>query len=114
MKQGKVWGTTVKMFEIPGVITIHSLEIKAGGFCSEHVHKTRKNIFYVIAGKLAVQIWRSDFSVDRTVLNAGEITEVDCGVYHDFEALEDTLALEIYTGDVGETDIVRRTMGGKR
>ena len=52
--QGKVWGTTQCLLRLP-TFEMHRLEIVAGGYCSEHVHNAKHNLFYVESGVLAVR-----------------------------------------------------------
>jgi len=112
-KQGKIWGETEEIYN-NGIVSINRLKIRKGGYCSEHCHARKANIFYVITGNLKLEIWRgADYSLkDETVVWPGEQTTVEPGVYHKFEALTDVECLEIYeTRLVGE-DIERRTTGG--
>jgi len=112
MKQGKVWGETEELFN-SGTVSVHHLKIKKGGFCSEHCHKGKSNIFFVIQGNLKLSVWKSDES-DDTVIWPGESTEIPPGVYHRFEALTDVECLEIYEVKFRDEDIDRRTEGGLR
>lgn len=111
MKQGKVWGDTEELFN-NGIISIHHLKIKKGGFCSEHSHRFKSNIFFVLSGNLKLSIWTSVDNEDDTVIWQGESSEVPPGVYHKFTALTDVECLEIYEVKLKGEDIERRTEGG--
>jgi len=111
MKQGKVWGTTETVFK-NGFIEVHFLEIKKGGFCSEHIHKHKTNRFYVISGKLKIYVWNEDHIRDEVILRDGQSTIIPPGVYHKFEGMEKTTCIEIYEVKFYDADIERRTIGG--
>jgi mannose-6-phosphate isomerase-like protein (cupin superfamily) len=109
-RKGKVWGTTSLLFKAPGM-EVHLLEIKKGGFCSEHVHARKINHFIVLGGKLRIKVWEGD-KPDETILGPGQSTEVPVDTFHQFLADEATICLEIYqAADISE-DIGRRTQGG--
>ena len=48
-----------------------------------------------------------------TVLGPGESKTISVGCWHEFQAIEDTLCLEIYEAAPVEEDIERRTVGGR-
>lgn len=113
MKAGKVWGNTTNILS-NGVLEFHRFEAKAGGYCSKHYHRTKYNGFYVERGKLLVRVWKNNYAlVDVTELSAGDFTIVAPGEYHQFEALEDTVAFELYWAQFDHNDIVRESVGGK-
>ena len=115
-KQGKIWGATQELFNKNNV-SIHRIEIKEGGFCSLHKHEHKTNIFFVEKGKLKVVIYRKDANsdiIDDTILEDGDMTLVEPGLLHRFEALEDTIAYEIYYVELNTNDIVRHNVGGKK
>ncbi len=114
MKQGKYWGAT-ELVTHNSAFEFHAIEIKAGGFCSEHKHETKSNGFYVVSGRLLIRVWTSHAEKpDETVLTAGQYMEVKPGLFHQFEALEDVSALELYWAAYNPDDIERRTVGGVR
>jgi len=110
--QGKVWGETTCIFQTD-TVSAHYLRIKEGGYCSDHQHRHKSNVFYVIRGKLKITI-NTGAGEDRTVLTDGQSTAVPPGLWHKFEALEDTECIEIYRVFLQEPDIERRTIGGMR
>ena len=109
-KQGKIWGTTQEIFN-NGIVSINYLKIMKGGYCSEHRHKKKSNLFFVITGNLKIEIWQSNSTKDETVLWPGEMATIESGVWHRFKALTDVECLEIYEVKLFE-DIERRTTGG--
>jgi mannose-6-phosphate isomerase-like protein (cupin superfamily) len=111
MKAGKVWGIT-ELLEANGVLEFHRIESKAGGVCSKHKHKYKWNGFFVESGKMIIRVWKNNYNlVDETILEAGQYTKVAPGEYHQFEALEDTVAFELYWAEFDHDDIERETVG---
>lgn len=118
MKQGKIWGLTQEILRTR-TVSAHHISAQAGGFCSEHRHEFKSNIFYVISGRLLITIWREvdgphgpQEIPDQTEIAAGELTAVPAGAWHKFEALENTEAIEFYTVALQDPDIERRSTGG--
>lgn len=111
MKSGKVWGVT-ELLEANGVLEFHRITIRKGGVCSKHKHKHKWNGFFVEQGRLLIRTWKSNYDlVDDTILEAGQYTRVMPGEYHQFEALEDVIAFEIYWAKFDHDDIERQTVG---
>lgn len=114
MKQGKVWGETSCLIRNANT-ELHFIRVTKGGYCSTHLHRHRWNWFFVITGRLEVTVERTDSgTVDHTILKAGQSTKVPPGYMHEFEALEDTVALELYWVEMAGSDIEREKSGGMR
>ena len=111
MRQGKNWGYTTEFFR-NAMVSAHHLEIKKGGYCSEHRHQHKYNVFYVISGKLELTIWRDAQETDMTVIGPGQATAISPGFYHKFKAITECNAIEMYQILLIEPDIDRRTEGG--
>jgi cupin fold WbuC family metalloprotein len=111
-RHGKAWGTTALLYATR-YLQAHLLEIKAGGYCSEHRHERKTNTFIVLSGRMEVLIWPEGVTkMDTTVLTSGNMSTIPAGVFHKFHAIEDTVCLEVYeSAEIGE-DIARRTVGG--
>lgn len=111
MIAGKVWGST-ELIEANGVLEFHRIEIDTGGTCSKHMHEFKWNGFYVESGSLLVRVWQKDYDLcDETIIKAGQYHKVKPGLYHQFEALEDTIAFEIYWAEMNHNDIKRESVG---
>lgn len=111
MISGKVWGVTEQLLA-NGVLEFHRIEIKKEGKCSKHKHKFKWNGFFVEKGKLLVRVWKDDYDlVDETILRSGEFMQVKPGEYHQFEALKDTVAFELYWAEFNHDDIERESVG---
>jgi quercetin dioxygenase-like cupin family protein len=114
MIAGKVWGKT-ELLEANGVLEFHRIEAKAGGTCSKHTHKYKWNGFFVESGKMIIRVWKNNYDlIDETVLTEGQYTKVAPGEYHQFEAVEDTVAFELYWAEFNHEDIERETVGCKK
>lgn len=109
-RQGKLWGWTQLLYAHNSV-EVHRLSAKPGGYSSRHMHRFKWNRFVLLSGKLAVRIYRGE-DVDETVLLPGQVTDVPPGVCHEFEALEESEALEIYWVVLDAGDIERENTGG--
>ena len=111
LKQGKVWGSTTQIRKTEN-FSLHRLSIKAGGVCSKHKHNYKFNGFYVVSGQLLIRTWKNDYDlIDKTVLNPGDFMSVAPGEYHQFEAIEDCIAFELYYAHFDHDDIQRETVG---
>ena len=113
-KQGKVWGITSEIFN-NGNVSLHYLKIRKGGYCSEHFHLAKSNIFVVLAGELKINIFikkNNTESIDSTILKTGQETMVLPQTVHSFEAMTEVECLEIYTSEIKNDDIIRRNSGG--
>jgi mannose-6-phosphate isomerase-like protein (cupin superfamily) len=114
MIAGKVWGQT-ELLEANNTLEFHRINVEQGGTCSKHKHKYKWNGFFVESGKLIVRVWKNDYAlVDETVISAGQYTKVAPGEYHQFEALEPTVAFELYWAEFNHEDIERESVGQLR
>lgn len=111
MKSGKVWGTT-RLVKANPAFELHDIHVNQGGQCSKHRHRHKVNGFYVLSGRLAIDVWKNDYAlVDETILDAGDYMEVRPGEFHRFRALSDVRALEVYFVRLDPDDIERETVG---
>jgi len=112
----KVWGTTHPLVVLT-IKEVHRLNIKAGGYCSEHYHNGKHNSFFVVSGTLEITEWSTLTGEEIiTVLEAGQAHVVPAMVWHKFRAITDCVCHELYYNDdnspIDPDDIVRRTEGG--
>lgn len=113
-KSGKVWGET-KAIVVNPFCELHHIIIEEGGVCSKHLHKYKTNGFYVTKGSLLIRTWQKDYDlVDETLLGPGDYYEAAPNLYHQFEAVTDVEAFEIYFPVGIGSDIVRETVGFKK
>lgn len=111
MKAGKVWGETRCLFSTHA-LEVHRIEVRAHGYCSVHRHEHKWNGFYVERGELLVKVWQLSGTLDETRLGPGDTMQVPPGVKHQFVALSDVLAFEVYGLDPLAPDIIRDSVGG--
>jgi mannose-6-phosphate isomerase-like protein (cupin superfamily) len=114
MITGKVWGSTRLLLETP-TFAIHELSILPCAYCSMHVHRHKFNGFYVISGRLRIEVLKSEYALtDITELGPGDFTTVKPGEDHRFlSGPEPVLALEFYYTPALSEDITRRDHGGR-
>ena len=112
-QEEKLWGMNYIM-HIDNVFQACHITIKKGGFCSNHRHTHKWNQFYIISGKLAVELFKDGDKTPYSILYLGpnDSIKVMPGVNHKFHAMEDTEAIEIYSVNVSEEDILREDTGG--
>jgi quercetin dioxygenase-like cupin family protein len=112
MKTGKIWGTTEIVLATP-LIEIHRLTIKPYARCSRHRHERKCNAFIVTHGRLCIEVHKKAYRlIDRTWLEAGEITTVAPGEKHQFVTAEDGAeGFEIYYLAPLSEDIIRDNVG---
>lgn len=118
MKSGKIWGIT-ELIHANNYFEFHRIKAKKGGTCSKHKHQHKWNGFYVESGELIVRIWKETSSqkagisthIDETRLKSGDFLCVKPTEYHQFEAVEDTVAFEIYWAEFDHDDIIREDHG---
>ncbi len=108
----KVWGQTTELFR-NNTTSTHYLEIKKGGYCSEHRHAQKSNIFYVIEGEFEVVFWDVD-GEKRSIIVTLEMEAQTLlpNTWHKFKALTDVKCIEIYEYLYDGVDIERRATGG--
>ena len=112
--QGKIWGQTQTLFQKPN-FEFHRIEVNKGSFCSTHKHNNKFNSFYVESGQLKITIHQTDYGlVDDTIMKMGDLTIVKPGLFHSFEAIENTVCFEIYWTELDHNDIQRENVGGKK
>lgn len=110
-KQGKVWGESSPLFARNNV-EVHRIYARHGGCSSRHRHAHKFNLFYVEQGCLRVVIEQPYGLEDITFVRKHESCVVPPGLWHKFEAIEDTLAFEIYWTELDPQDIERDGCGG--
>lgn len=108
--QIKIWGNTTEIFRNTSC-TVHYLEIKKGGYCSEHRHARKSNVFYIISGILQITEWYDD-GKHFTLLKPGDHFVIPVKRWHKFRAMVPVKCVEMYNFEYDGDDIERRCEGG--
>jgi mannose-6-phosphate isomerase-like protein (cupin superfamily) len=111
---GKVWGTTTAYLVTP-LVEFHRITALPNSQCSLHKHEKKNNTFFVISGRLIIEVQKNDYALtDTTTLEAGGLMTVRPGEFHRFRTDgQGADALEIYHLDPLMEDIVRKDVGGR-
>jgi quercetin dioxygenase-like cupin family protein len=107
-KFGKIWGFTSEIFTNDSV-SIHRIEIDKNKKCSKHLHQYKYNTFFVESGKIVVHRWDGDGLIS-TVLDKHDTITISPNIYHQFEALENSIVYEIYFIQINNSDILRHQL----
>lgn len=106
----KVWGERHRVL-LTDTCEIDYLKLKANTFCSQHNHKEKHNLFYVLKGKV-----RIDSEFGKVILSKGQSFVVKAPLKHKFVALKNSEMIEIAfvdKGKISENDIYREKQGGR-
>jgi len=101
----KIWGTNDEIYS-NDLCSVNILRVKKGGTCSYHSHKAKHNVFYVISGQLKIKTDKGD-----SVLSQGHSFTVFAGTKHQFQALEETICIEVMFVKYSHDDIDRESVG---
>jgi len=105
----KVWGVDHTLYS-SGVAELHVLEMKKGGYTSNHLHRVRASYLRVIEGVLKVKIHYDHLVITRA-LEIGQDITIPLGYIHQLEAVTDCKVLELYEPNQ-DGDIERFDEGG--
>jgi quercetin dioxygenase-like cupin family protein len=87
------------------------LVFKAGYCCSLHYHKIKEETFYILSGKVFIDIEENGVKKSR-IMTPGEIQHIPQGIIHRITALEDAQVIEFSTFHM-EDDSYRIIPAGK-
>jgi quercetin dioxygenase-like cupin family protein len=104
-KFGKKWGFTSEIFTNNSV-SVHRIKALKGNVCSKHCHQYKYNMFFVESGNIIVYRWENHNKIG-TSLEPGQTITIAPNIYHQFEAIEDSIVYEIYYIKLEDTDIIR-------
>jgi mannose-6-phosphate isomerase-like protein (cupin superfamily) len=108
----KVWGAVRHAF-VSDACAVSILEVTQGFRCSRHYHRHRINRFIVQSGAIqVVTSIRGTGTRECTILQAGDMLDVQPGVEHWFEVVESGIVVEVYFAPALRLDdIVRLDVG---
>jgi len=101
----KIWGKNTEIYQNEST-SVNVLNLVKGGTCSLHHHKFKANIFYVINGKLKVRT-----EMGEEILLPGQSFQIAPLLKHQFEAMEESVVVEIMFVKYNASDIVRENEG---
>jgi quercetin dioxygenase-like cupin family protein len=104
-KLGKKWGFSSSIF-LNESVQIDRIEILKEQSCSKHYHQYKYNLFFVEKGSILVHRWENDIKITSS-LDAHESITIEPNIYHQFEAIEDSVVYEIYYTKLENNDIIR-------
>lgn len=115
--QEKDWGLKKVLFQ-SDTAQLDLLSIRKGGFSSKHKHHHKYNYFYILKGKLQLNLYKSNNLAKpfiEILLSHQPDTRIEYivqpGIHHEFKALEDTECIEYSFVKISE-DIYRLNEGG--
>jgi len=73
------------------------LLLKGGVRSSVHCHQKKEETFYVLSGRMLLEVGEDPESLDRRLLGAGDVVDLLPGTWHRFSSLDDTEFFEFST-----------------
>lgn len=114
----KPWGETWLVAREPPerpTFEMWELRIKPGGFCSIHFHRRKRQFLFVASGILRMRLFNGAGRLrQETDFRAGAAIFNDVNERHQFQAMTDVLAFEVYqdVNQIDPEDIIRLSEGG--
>jgi len=103
------WGNEIEIHNGDGYCG-RVLDILTGQKCSLHYHLNKKETFYVLSGRINIDL-SFDLHSETITLEEGDSIDIPQFVMHRFVGLVNSQVLEISTEDLGEDDLVRVKQG---
>lgn len=90
-------GKAVFLNSTESIGTVAFLEfIPNTGIRGNHYHLKKREIMYIIEGKITVYYWLPQESkIDEVIVEAGDLLTFEPGLAHAYKALEQTFAIEM-------------------
>lgn len=82
---------------------VNVITSKKGSVRGGHYHKENDEAFYIISGRLKLSI-SCDGAHETNEFQAGDMFLIGCYQLHDFEFLEDTVMVSMYSNGVEKPD----------
>lgn len=110
-REVKIWGERW-LIRQDTTHAVSYLKVKAGYRCSWHCHKTKYNLFVVLAGVLELVV--EELGERRDVrLSEGQSMTIKPGQWHEFRGVVDCSCVEEMYVEYDEGDIDRKVIGSK-
>jgi quercetin dioxygenase-like cupin family protein len=91
----KVWGEEIWMANT-NLYCGKLLKLNQGKRCSVHYHKNKDETFYVLSGRVLMELWKKN-NVKTKIMREEEIIRINPKTKHRFSGLEDSIIIEIST-----------------
>ena len=101
----KIWGRNSEIYN-NDLCSVNVLHVRKKGTCSYHTHKSKHNIFHVLSGQLKIIT-----DIGESVIGPDQSFTVFAGTKHQFQALEETVAIEVMFVKYSQDDIQREEVG---
>ncbi|MFH0898269.1 MAG: cupin domain-containing protein [bacterium] len=88
------------------------LVFNQGHHCSMHFHKIKEETFYLLYGKMLVELEQEDGSIAKRVITSGDVQHITPGLPHRMTALVDSAIIEFSTFHM-DSDSYRKSPSGK-
>ena len=78
--------------------------------CSLHYHEKKKETFYILKGKVKMELYEGFKNKEKFEMNEGDVLVLLQGTLHQFTGIEDSIILEISTQHF-DSDSIRVSQG---
>ena len=86
------------------------LVLKKGTRCSVHKHDIKEETFYILSGKVLMEIEYEEKRESR-LMTSGDVQHIKVGMWHRFTGISDSEIIEFSTFHMDEDSIRRETSG---
>ena len=100
------WGGFIKFIDNKPC-TVKILQVKKEESLSLQIHRLRKELWYVVSGKIRVVRGKNLKSLRKQCLGEGEYVRIPKNFLHRMEGIKNSKVLEISTGKFLENDEIR-------
>lgn len=91
----KRWGRTISIAVSDRPTHTAYAEMKAGGYSSVHYHQYLYNRFFLIKGRLLIEVFRNG-DIETIIMEPLQNVDIEPGIKHRMSAIEDCQLNEIY------------------
>jgi quercetin dioxygenase-like cupin family protein len=109
-KTHKVWGYEQTI--VNGAYCGKRMFLREGFRCSIHHHRLKDETFYVVSGRMLLEVGMDPEILEKIVLETGDRFTLEPGMWHRFTGIEDTTFFEFSTKDRA-SDSIRHTQSEK-
>lgn len=88
------------------------LNLNEGFRCSVHYHKNKDETFYILDGKVLIELWDEQENIKKIIMKPKDVQRIIPGQKHRFTGLENSKIIEFSTHHE-ESDSYRETQSEK-